>query len=65
MYEYKFVKVELKSGLITNKPKNDYQEIINKHAKEGWRFIQIFAPGTSGYGSASYFELIFEKEIQA
>lgn len=63
MYEYTFVKIDLKSGLWTSKPKSDYQEIITEYAREGWRFVQIFAPGTAGYGNASYFELIFERKI--
>ncbi|MFS0560726.1 DUF4177 domain-containing protein [Terribacillus sp. 179-K 1B1 HS] len=62
MFEYKFVKVEL--GTWNSKPKEDYQDIINKHAASGWRFIQIFAPSTKGYGSAAYFELIFEKNLR-
>ncbi len=61
MYTYKFVKVELKSGWMRKKPKEDYHEIIQDHAKEGWRFVQIFAPAISGYGAAPFFELIFEK----
>jgi hypothetical protein len=55
----------LKIGLgrvFTSKPNQDYKKVIALHAKDGWRFVQIFAPATSGYGSASYFELIFEKE---
>ena len=63
MYKYEFVRIELKSGLFKTKPKEDYQDIINSYANKGWRFKQIFAPATSGYGSSSYFELIFEKEI--
>ncbi|RXI96207.1 DUF4177 domain-containing protein [Anaerobacillus alkaliphilus] len=59
MYEYKFVKIDLTTW--GSKPKEDYQAIITEHAKEGWRFIQIFAPATSGYGAASYFEIIFER----
>ncbi|MGG2018196.1 DUF4177 domain-containing protein [Bacillus sp. S10(2024)] len=62
MYEYKFVKVELKSALMASKPKEDYQTIITEHAKEDWRFVQIFAPSTAGTGSAAYFELIFERK---
>lgn len=61
MHEYKFVKVELSTW--NSKPKEDYQDIIHKHASEGWRFVQIFAPSTKGYGSAAYFELIFEKPL--
>lgn len=63
MYKYEFVKIELKFTWSGSKPKQDYQEIINTYAKNGWKFKQIFAPATSGYGFASYFELIFEKEI--
>lgn len=63
MYKYEFVKIELKSGLFKTKPRENYQDIINSYARKGWKFKQIFAPATSGYGSSSYFELIFEKEI--
>lgn len=61
MYEYHFVKVELNAW--GNKPKENYQNIIHHYASEGWRFIQIFAPSTKGYGSAAYFELIFERPL--
>ena len=63
MFEYKFVKVELKQHILESKSKEDYQAIITNYAKEGWRFVQIFAPSTKGYGAAAYFELIFEKPI--
>lgn len=61
MYEYKFVKVDLSNW--NSKPKEDYQDIIVTHAKDGWKFVQIFAPATKGYGSASYFEIIFERSL--
>ena len=63
MYKYEFVKIALKTGLWKIKPTEDYQDVIDSYAKKGWRFKQIFAPATSGYGSSSYFELIFEKEV--
>ncbi len=63
MYEYEFVKIELKSGFIKTKPKQDYKEIITEYAKNGWRFKQIFAHVTGAYGTPQYFELIFEKEV--
>ena len=59
MYEYEFVKIEL--NIWGSKPKEDYQDIIHQYASKGWRFVQIFAPSTKGYGSAAYFELIFER----
>ncbi len=62
-YEYKFVRIELKAGWRGTKPKQDYQQIVHQHASEGWRLVTIFAPGLSGYGTASYIELIFEKQF--
>ncbi len=44
-------------------PQEDYHTIIESYADNGLRFKQIFAPAISGYGSAPYFELIFEKEL--
>ena len=61
-YEYKFYKIKV-NGVFVMKPKEDYHDIIAQHAKDGWRFVQIFAPATSGYGHASYFELIFERSV--
>jgi len=62
MYKYEFVRIEMKIGWLKIKPKEDYQEIIKSYAQKGWKFKQIFAPSTTGYGSSSYFDLIFEKE---
>jgi hypothetical protein len=67
MYEYKFVKVDLKGFWIaTKKPEADHHKLIRDHAKQGWRLVQIFAPAVSvvGGGIPEYFELIFEKESQ-
>ncbi|WP_449621158.1 DUF4177 domain-containing protein [Robertmurraya sp. Marseille-Q9965] len=61
MYEYKFYKIELSNW--NGSPKENYQDIITNHAKDGWKFVQIFAPGTKGYGTAAYFELIFERPL--
>lgn len=65
MYEYKFVEVKLKNSLAMLKPKENYQEIVHQHAAEGWRLVQIFAPSIAGYGTAAYYELIFEKPAEA
>lgn len=63
MYKYEFVRIELKTRWFKATPKEDYIEVIKSYAKKGWRFKQIFAPSTTGYGFSTYFELIFEKEI--
>lgn len=63
MYTYKTVRVEL-GGFLTRKPKQDCQQIIDDHAKLGWRLVQIFAPAIHGYGSATYYDIIFEMEVK-
>ena len=41
-YEYKFVRVG------QNKKGQGYQNIILEYVKDGWRLVQIFAPGAGG-----------------
>lgn len=61
MYEYKFVKIEMK-GTAAVKPKEDYRQVVQEHAGEGWRLVQVVTPPTGFNGTAEYFELIFEKQ---
>ncbi|SFJ29582.1 DUF4177 domain-containing protein [Thermoflavimicrobium dichotomicum] len=61
MYEYKFVTVE--SSFISGKTKKDYQEIIIKHAKDGWRLNNILQHIQNG-GIVRSIDLIFERKIQ-
>jgi hypothetical protein len=64
IYEYEFVKVDVKMMAFKGvEPKEEYHQIIDQHAHDGWRLVQIFAPPTMGYGLAGYFELIFEREV--
>lgn len=63
LYEYTFKRIELKGW--GKRAEKDYHQIINDYAKEGWRFVQIFAPGVGSYGSPVYYELIFERKIDA
>lgn len=60
MYEYKYVKIKV-TGFI-RRPESDYHAIIDQHAREGWRLVQILTPPIGSYGTAPYYELIFERE---
>ena len=64
MYEYKFVKIDVdyKAFAAKVKIREDYHQIIEEQAQEGWRLLQIFAPPVLGPGQANFFELIFERE---
>jgi hypothetical protein len=49
-YDYKLARVELKSGWSTDDPSENYHRIIEDHSRDGWRLVQILAPGRSGTG---------------
>ena len=61
-YRYKFVRLGEGWMSVRKEAREQYQQVVHDHAREGWRLVQVFAPGTGGYGAAKYFELIFERE---
>ena len=65
-YEYKFVRLgEGRSSALfgpSDRARRDYADVIEEHAREGWRLVQVFAPGVAAFGAAKYYELIFERE---
>ena len=61
-YEYKFVRLGEGWLGVKRDARMNYRATVIEHARDGWRLVQIFAPGTGGYGAAKYFELIFERE---
>jgi hypothetical protein len=64
-YEYTFVRVGEYRGSalfgVQDKARESYQDIVHEHAADGWRLVQIFAPGIAAFGAAKYYELIFER----
>lgn len=62
-YEYKFVRLGEGWLSVKSGAKHEYQQEIESYARQGWRLVQIFAPGTGAYGAAKYYELILEREV--
>lgn len=62
-YEYKFVRLGEGWLGVRSDAKRGYQKEIQEHAAQGWRLVQVFAPGIGAYGHAVYYELIFEREV--
>lgn len=64
-YDYKFVRLgqNRASALfgVSDKARDAYEDVVQKHARDGWRLVQIFAPGIAAFGAAKYYELIFER----
>jgi hypothetical protein len=46
---------------VRDSEREAYQNVVHEHARQGWRLVQIFAPGTAAFGAARYYELIFER----
>ena len=65
-YEYKFVRLGEGRGSailgVRARQVGAYHSVVHEHAQQGWRFVQVFAPGMAIYGAAKYYELIFERE---
>jgi Domain of unknown function (DUF4177) len=64
-YEYKFVRLEQSRFWWTGPSREvlaTYQDVVREQARDGWRLIQIFAPGVGPHGAADYFGLILERE---
>lgn len=60
MYEYKYVELTL-GGVFT---KDNYHEIIDMHAKEGWRFVQVVPTYYNTHGKPTDYEVILERELK-
>ncbi len=61
-YEYKFVRLGEGIMGVRKSARENYQQVIHEHARDGWRLVQIFSPPIGPYGSAKYFEIVFERE---
>jgi Domain of unknown function (DUF4177) len=63
-YEYKFLRLEEGwFGGPSASAQENYQDVVHEHARQGWRLVQIFAPGTATYGHAAFYEVIFERPL--
>ncbi len=63
MYDYTFRRVDVAGKGIFAPNSGEHREVINKFAKEGYRYSG-FIPVTQGaYGSIATMDLIFERVI--
>lgn len=62
MFDYKIVRIEVKSKMFRVVPEKDYHEIIIEHGRQGYRLAHMFAPPLSMEGIVDYIELVFERE---
>jgi hypothetical protein len=67
MFEYEFVRLgESRSSALfgpQGTARREYEAVVHQRARDGWRLVQIFAPGVAAFGAAKYYELIFERAL--
>ena len=62
MYQYIFI--EMRGESKFNKYVFDEsQDVIEKQAKEGWRFVGMIPKQIVGYGALRVMDLVFEKLV--
>ena len=61
-FEYEIVRHGEGMISVRKSARTDYEDLIHKYAREGWRLVQVFAPGLNG-GMPKYYDLIFEREL--
>jgi len=59
MYEYKYVDATL-GGFFTVA---NHRGIINQHAEEGWKLVQVLPTDYNAHGKPTAYEIIFEREV--
>lgn len=68
MYKYEYEKIKsglkgfgaLYGNIYTT---NNYQELIEKRASDGWRYVGYIPTKQRGTGHIQEFDLIFEKKV--
>ena len=63
MYEYMYVNVAVENGFLYDRTGDNYREIIDRAARDGWRYAGNMPMKQSGYGIIKEFDLIFEREV--
>jgi hypothetical protein len=68
MYQYTSVNVPLRRSFWDDKGDTfqDCMAVINEHANDGWRLVQVVIPANekTGVAAAFAYEIIFEKKIE-
>ena len=59
IYRYIYVKA-IAAGAFFSEA--NHREIIDKHSREGWRFVTAIPTAINGHGVIKEFDLVFEKQ---
>ncbi len=63
MYEYQYIVIDTGGGFWINNAEGTHREVIDREARNGWRYVGYVPLTFSSYGGIKSMDLIFEKEI--
>lgn len=64
MYQYKFLEIKSKMGVSSPSYFKGFEEIIEKQASEGWRFVTTIPVESRGMQGITTLSLVFEKKTE-
>ena len=64
MYEYQYIELYTGGGFWLNNSEGTHREIIDREARDGWRYVGYVPLSFTGNGGIKSMDLIFEREIK-
>ncbi len=64
MYEYQYIELYTGGGFWLNNREGTHREIIDREAKDGWRYVGYVPLSFTGNGGIKSMDLIFEREVR-
>ncbi|WP_405106073.1 DUF4177 domain-containing protein [Paenibacillus sp. FSL K6-1217] len=61
MYKYEYDYVSIPVGMVSGKLKEDFRQVIERYAADGWKLHSVVPMPLLAGGQASVLELIFER----
>lgn len=62
MYEYEYVMIDTGGGFWINNAEGSHREVIDREARDGWRYVGYVPLTFTGNGGIKSMDLIFERK---
>ena len=62
MYEYQYIELYTGGGFWLNNSEGTHREIIDREARDGWRYVGYVPLSFTGNGGIKSMDLIFERK---
>ena len=63
MYEYQYVELYTGGGFWIDNGTGAHREVIDREAREGWRYVGYIPASINDYGKIVQLDLVFEQDV--